>query len=43
MATVGERGAVLRLAPSPDELLVSGQPFRRHDEGNIAGRALDEL
>jgi len=43
VATVGKRRAVLRLAPSPDELVVSGQPFRRHDEGNIVGRALDEL
>ena len=43
VTTVGERGAVLCLAPSPDELFVSGQPFRRHDEGNVVGRALDEL
>jgi hypothetical protein len=41
--TVGERRAVLRLAPSANEFVVSGQPFRRHDEANVVGRALDEL
>ena len=43
MATVGECRAVLRLAPSADKLLVSGQPFRHHDEGNIVGRSVGEL
>lgn len=40
---IGKRGAVLRLVPAADQLLVAWQPLGRHDEGNVVFGAANEL